>query len=104
MTSSSSSPNATSPKSVILGVGGVLGHDANAALIVDGYLVGAAQEERFTRIKHDGAFPHRAVAECLMLGGVAGSDVTDVVFAEKPLQSRLFDLTGRPGSSFSRFL
>jgi carbamoyltransferase len=81
-----------------------LGHDANAALIVDGFLVGAAQEERFTRIKHDGSFPHRAVAECLTLGGIAVSEVTDVVFAEKPLQSRLFDLTGRPGSPFSRAL
>jgi len=81
-----------------------LGHDANAALLVDGKLVAAAQEERFTRIKHDGSFPFRAIADCLALGGIGPSDITDVAFAEKPLQSRLFDLTGLPGSSFTRAL
>jgi carbamoyltransferase len=91
-------------RSIVLGLGGVLGHDANAALVVDGRLAAAAQEERYTRLKHDGAFPHRAIADCLAVGGVAASDVSDVVFAEKPLQSRLFDLTARPGNAFTRTL
>jgi carbamoyltransferase len=88
----------------ILGIGGVLGHDANAALIVGGRLVAAAQEERFSRVKHDGSFPHRAIADCLAAGGIAPDAVGDVVFAEKPLQSRLFDLSGRPGNAFTRAL
>ncbi len=89
---------------VILGIGGLLGHDANAALVVDGRLVFSAQEERFTRLKHDGGFPRRAAAECLAAGGLGAADVTDVVFAEKPLQSLLFDLSGRPGNGLTRLL
>jgi carbamoyltransferase len=91
-------------RSSVLGIGGVLGHDANAALIVDGRLVASAQEERFTRVKHDGSFPHRAIADCLAIGGISPADVGDVVFAEKPLQSRLFDLSSRPGNAFTRAL
>jgi carbamoyltransferase len=89
---------------IILGIGGLLGHDANAALLVDGRLIGASQEERHTRIKHDGAFPRLAIADVLRMGGIAPADVTDVVFAEKPLQSHLFDLSARPGNVFTRAL
>jgi carbamoyltransferase len=92
------------PESVILGIGGLLGHDANAALIVDGRLVAASQEERFTRRKHDGAFPHLAVADCLSIAGLAPADVTDVAFAEKPLQAHLFNLSDRAGTAFTRAL
>lgn len=88
----------------ILGLGGLLGHDANAALIADGRLVAASQEERHTRVKHDGAFPRRAIADCLALGGLSLHDVTDVVFAEKPLQTHLFNLSGLPGNGFTRAL
>jgi carbamoyltransferase len=91
-------------RSIILGIGGLLGHDANAALLIDGHVIASAQEERFTRLKHDGAFPHRAIADCLALGGVAPGDVTDAVFAEKPLQSHLFNLAARPGNAFTRAL
>jgi carbamoyltransferase len=94
----------TSRRSAILGIGGQLGHDANAALLVDGRLVAASQEERFTRVKHDGSFPHRAIADCLDQAGLAASEVGDVVFAEKDLQSRFFDLTGRPGNGLTRAL
>lgn len=87
-----------------LGIGGLLGHDANTALIVDGRLIAASQEERHSRRKHDGDFPRRAIAECLQMGGLTPADVTDVVFAEKALQSHLFDLTGRPGNAFTRTL
>ena len=55
------------PSSITLGLGGFLGHDANAALLVDGRLVASAQEERLSRLKHDGAFPTLAVADCLRL-------------------------------------
>jgi carbamoyltransferase len=93
-----------SPTSIVLGIGGQLGHDANAALLVDGNLIAASQEERHTRRKHDGAFPHRAIADCLRLANLPTSAVTDVVFAEKALQSHLFDLSGRAGNAFTRAL
>jgi carbamoyltransferase len=104
MTPPNGQSNATSRRHAVLGIGGVLGHDANAALIMDGTLVAAAQEERFTRIKHDGSFPTKAIADCISIGGISHADITDVVFAEKPLQSLLFDLSGRPGTAFTRAL
>jgi carbamoyltransferase len=91
-------------RSIILGIGGVLGHDANAALLVDGRVAAASQEERFTRVKHDGNFPHRAIADCLAIGGVTPAEVTDVIFAEKPLQSLFFNLSGRPSQALGRGL
>lgn len=93
-----------SPSSVIIGIGGLLGHDANAALLVDGRLAGSSQEERFSRIKHDGAFPRLAACDHLNNAGLAPTDVTDVVFAEKALQTRWFDLSGRPGNRLTRAL
>lgn len=90
--------------SVILGIGGYLGHDANAALLIDRRLVAAAQEERFTRRKHDGGFPHRAIGDCLSAAGLETSAVTDVVFAEKSLQSLFFDISGRSGGALTRSL
>jgi len=89
---------------VVLGIGGLLGHDANAALIVDGRLIASSQEERYSRIKHDGTFPNHAISDCLSMAGIGPRDVTGVVFAEKALQSHLFDLTGRSGNSFTRLL
>jgi carbamoyltransferase len=59
-------------------------HDSAAALIVDGYIVAAAQEERFTRKKHDSAYPSSAMAYCLSEAGVSLEDVSHVVFYEKP--------------------
>lgn len=89
---------------VTLGLGGFLGHDANAALLVDGALVGSSQEERHSRLKHDGAFPALAIADCLAMARLRADQVTDVVFAEKPVQTRLFDLTHQPGNAFTRLL
>lgn len=60
-------------------------HDAAAALLHDGVLVAAAEEERFTRIKHDYNFPHEAIAFCLQQAGITGNDLDYVVFYEKPL-------------------
>ncbi len=59
-------------------------HDSAAALVRDGVVVSAAQEERFTRIKHDPAFPANAIASCLACEGVALDDLDLVVFYEKP--------------------
>ncbi|HLP02347.1 MAG TPA: carbamoyltransferase N-terminal domain-containing protein, partial [Opitutaceae bacterium] len=58
-------------------------HDSAAALVEDGVIVAAAQEERFTRIKHDAAFPRHAVAFCL---AQAGGPPDAIVYYEKPLQ------------------
>jgi carbamoyltransferase len=60
-------------------------HDSAAALVVDGGIVAAAQEERFTRIKHDHAFPARAVDYCLREAGLTPEQLDYVVFYDKPL-------------------
>jgi len=60
-------------------------HDAAAALVVDGTIVAAAQEERFTRKKQDPGFPARAIAYCLDEAGLGASDLDYVGFYEKPL-------------------
>src|SRR3954451_17056646 len=59
-------------------------HDAAAALLQDGRLVAAAEEERFSRIKHDFGFPERAIRFCLERGNLAGADLDYVAFFEKP--------------------
>lgn len=59
-------------------------HDAAAAIVVDGRIVAAAQEERFTRKKHDLAFPSHAIAACLSLAGLRPSEIDRVVFYDKP--------------------
>src|SRR5882672_9026334 len=59
-------------------------HDAAAALLRDGVLVAAAQEERFSRKKHDAAFPLRAIEFCLQQAGLEAADLDHVVFYEKP--------------------
>ncbi len=61
-------------------------HDSAAALVRDGVPVAAAQEERFTRRKHDASFPTRAIRFCLRQGQVAPKDLDWVVFYEKPLR------------------
>ena len=60
-------------------------HDAAAALIDDGQLVAAAEEERFSRVKHDFGFPYRAIQFCLRHAGIGGDDLDYVAFFEKPL-------------------
>lgn len=60
-------------------------HDAAAALIQDGLLVAAAEEERFSRRKHDFSFPRQAIAFCLQEAGITAQDLDYVVFYEKPL-------------------
>lgn len=60
-------------------------HDSAAALIVDGKIIAAAQEERFTRKKHDPAFPREAINYCLAAGHCSIGDLDAVVFYDKPL-------------------
>ncbi|MGB2606385.1 MAG: carbamoyltransferase N-terminal domain-containing protein, partial [Candidatus Sulfotelmatobacter sp.] len=61
-------------------------HDAAAVLLRDGHLVAAAEEERFSRIKHDYGFPKQAIKFCLEQGGITGPDLDYVVFFEKPFR------------------
>ncbi len=60
-------------------------HDSAACLVEDGRIVAAAQEERFTRKKHDANFPSRAVEYCLREAGIDASGLSHVAFYEKPL-------------------
>jgi len=60
-------------------------HDSAAALVRDGKIIAAAQEERFSRKKHDARFPEGAISSCLSQGGISLSDVDEVIFYDKPL-------------------
>ena len=60
-------------------------HDAAAALVVDGRVVASAEEERFTRVKHDHRFPTEAIRFCLRQAGIAAAELDGVAFYEKPL-------------------
>ncbi len=71
------------PKVKILGLSAFY-HDSAACLVCDGTIVAAAQEERFTRKKHDSSFPDHAVQYCLREGGIRVEDLDLVVFYEKP--------------------
>jgi carbamoyltransferase len=60
-------------------------HDSAAALITDGNITAAAQEERFSRKKHDARFPAHAITSCLEQAGIGVNDLEQVVFYDKPL-------------------
>lgn len=60
-------------------------HDSAACLVRDGEIIAAAQEERFTRKKHDPGFPHKAIDYCLKEGGITLNEVQHLVFYDKPL-------------------
>ena len=81
-------------------------HDSAAALVADGEIVAAAQEERFSRKKHDSGFPHRAIRYCLEQAAIQPDEVDSVVFYDKPFLKfeRLLEtyLTFAP-SGFSSF-
>ena len=59
-------------------------HDSAACLIENGEIIAAAQEERFTRKKHDAGFPHNAILYCLEEAGITANKIDNVVFYEKP--------------------
>jgi carbamoyltransferase len=73
------------PVTTILGLSAFY-HDSAACVVVDGEIIAAAQEERFTRKKHDPAFPTLAAQYCLQQAGKTPSDVDYIVFYEKPLR------------------
>ena len=81
-------------------------HDSAAALVVDEDIVAAAQEERFTRIKHDPEFPKHAVDYCLKEAGLTPEQLDYVVFYDKPLLKfdRSFWRTWRPRQITGPFL
>jgi len=67
----------------ILGVSAFY-HDSAACLVVDGEVVAAAQEERFTREKYDARFPRESIAYCLREAGITAADLDYVAFYDKP--------------------
>lgn len=69
----------------ILGISAFF-HDSAACLVVDGSVVAAAQEERFTRKKHDASFPQHAIDYCLQARGLTPQDLDYVAYYDKPLQ------------------
>ena len=68
---------------LVLGVSAFY-HDSAAAIIKNGQVIAAAQEERFTRIKHDPSFPYNAIVFCLHVAEVSLSEVDYIAFYEKP--------------------
>src|SRR3989344_591260 len=60
-------------------------HDSAAVLLKDSRLLFAAEEERFTRIKHDNSFPRLAIRHCLESAGISANDIDDIAYYEKPL-------------------
>jgi len=82
-------------------------HDSAAALVRDGEIIAAAQEERFTRKKHDNQFPTNAVEYCLQAGRLSAEELDYVVFYEKPLRKfeRLLETyIGYAPQGFKQFL
>src|SRR5580658_6221704 len=69
---------------LILGISAFF-HDSAAAIVLDGKVIAAAQEERFTRVKHDPGFPGQAVRYCLEAAGAKVDELDAVVFYDKPL-------------------
>ena len=59
-------------------------HDSAACLLHNGEIIAAAQEERFTRLKHDPGFPHEAIKYCIKEAGISPDEIANVVFYEKP--------------------
>jgi carbamoyltransferase len=82
---------------LILGLGGLGYRDSSAALVRDGRVVAAAAEERFTRVKHQGGFPAKAVDACLRIAGASAADVDHVAIANNPwlaLREKVLDWYG----------
>ena len=88
---------------IVLGINAYHG-DVSAALLRDGELVAAVEEERFTRIKHAAGFPVNAIAACLSIGGVVPAEIEHVAISRDPranlLRKARFALRNRPGRGF----
>ena len=70
-------------KTVVVGISAFY-HDSAVAIVIDGEIIAAAHEERFTRIKHDATFPKNALAYCLKEAKLTLAEVEAVVFYDKP--------------------
>lgn len=68
---------------IILGIPAYF-HDSAAALVVDGQIVAAAQEERFNRIKHSAVFPQQSIEYSLAEAGITLQEIDEIVFFDKP--------------------
>lgn len=68
---------------VVLGVNFVF-HDSSACIVVDGKIIAAVEEERFTRQKHTGEFPHKSISKCLEIAGLTADDIDHVAFSFEP--------------------
>src|SRR5882757_3718008 len=68
---------------IVLGISAFY-HDSAAAIVRDGTIIAAAQEERFTRKKHDAGFPAHAIRYCVAEAGISFADIDFVTFYEKP--------------------
>ncbi len=82
---------------LILGIGGLGYKDSSAALVKDGRVVAAAAEERFTRIKHQGGYPSRAIESSLRVAGVTAAQIDHVAVANNPwlaLRAKVLDWYG----------
>lgn len=81
-------------------------HDSSAALVVDGEIIAAAQEERFSRIKHDAAFPSRSIQFCLNYGNINGHELDAVVHYENPFLkfSRVLKTISNIPTTFEKIL
>jgi carbamoyltransferase len=84
---------------IVLGINAYHG-DVSAALLCDGELVAAVEEERFTRVKHAAGFPRHAIAECLAMSGATATEIQHVAISRDPrvnlLRKALFALRNRP--------
>jgi carbamoyltransferase len=90
----------------ILGIGGQGYRDSSAALLVDGELVAAVSEERFTRTKHEGGFPHQSAEWCLEHAGITLDQVDRIAIANNPwlnLRDRLIEWYGEGFLETPRF-
>lgn len=85
----------------ILGIGGLLGHDSNVSLLINNEIISCAQEERFSRIKHDYAFPIHAINDCLQTANILYKDIDVIVLAEKPFENYFYQVFGIPFPSTS---
>ena len=70
-------------KKYILGIS-CFYHDSAASLVIDGEIISAVQEERFSRKKHDSSFPSKAIEFCLTENGINIQDLDCIIYYEKP--------------------
>jgi carbamoyltransferase len=74
----------------ILGIYGLTDHDSSAALIMDGKIIAAVSEERFSRLKHDSCFPYRSIEYCLKEAGININEVNFISFGGDPRPGTIF--------------